>query len=41
MGTKGVMLAPYFAKQFSLYLDKKIPLSEEVDCNRFIKRPIF
>ncbi len=37
MGTKGVMLAPYFAKQFSRFLDKKTGLSGEIDCNRFLK----
>lgn len=41
MGTKGVMLAPYFANQFSLFLDKKIPLPEEVNCTRFIKGRLF
>jgi glycine oxidase len=41
MGTKGVMLAPYFAKHFSLFLDKKENLSEEVNCNRFIKGRFF
>lgn len=41
MGTKGVMLAPYFANQFSLFLDKKITLSEEINCARFIKGRFF
>ena len=37
LGTKGVMLAPYFAKHFADYLDKKNVLNKEVDINRFIK----
>lgn len=41
MGTKGVMLAPYFAKQFSLFLDKKNTLSNEINCERFIKGRFF
>ena len=41
MGTKGVMLAPYFAKQFSLFLNQGKPLPEEVNCNRFIKGRLF
>lgn len=41
MGTKGVMLAPYFAKQFSNFLDTGKPLSDEVNCNRFIKGQLF
>jgi glycine oxidase len=41
MGTKGVMLAPYFAKQFSRFLDSGKPLSDEVNCNRFIKGQLF
>lgn len=35
MGTKGVMLAPYFAKQFVDYLRFQTPMNKEVDCNRF------
>jgi glycine/D-amino acid oxidase-like deaminating enzyme len=41
MGTKGVMLAPYFAKQFSRYLDTGKALSDEVNCARFIKGQLF
>lgn len=41
MGTKGVMLAPYFAKQFSLALDQRKAVSDEVNCNRFIKGQLF
>jgi glycine oxidase len=36
MGTKGVMLAPYFAQQFSRFLDNKIALSDEVNCSRYL-----
>ena len=35
MGTKGVMLAPYFAKQFVDFLEHKKPLEKEVDISRF------
>lgn len=35
MGTKGVMLAPYFAKQFVEHLENNIPLDKEVDIRRF------
>jgi glycine oxidase len=41
MGTKGVMLAPYFAKHFSSFLENKTTLSDEVNCNRFIKGQLF
>jgi glycine/D-amino acid oxidase-like deaminating enzyme len=37
MGTKGVMLAPYFAKHFADVLENKIPLNKEVDIARFLK----
>ncbi len=36
MGTKGVMIAPYFAKVFTEFLIGNKPLSKEVDINRFI-----
>lgn len=36
MGTKGVMLAPYFAKHFFDFLENNIPLNKEIDINRFI-----
>jgi glycine oxidase len=36
MGTKGVMLAPYFAQQFSSFLDNKLALSDEVNCSRYL-----
>lgn len=36
MGTKGVMIAPYFAKVFTELLIGNKPLSKEVDINRFI-----
>lgn len=36
MGTKGVMLAPYFAKQFVDFLEDNLPLDKEVDIARFI-----
>lgn len=35
LGTKGVMLAPYFANQFSLFLNKENPIDAEVDVKRF------
>ncbi len=35
MGTKGVMLAPYFAKQFVEHLENNLPLEKEVDIQRF------
>ncbi len=37
LGTKGVMLAPYFAKNFVNYLLKKEELNKEVSINRFYK----
>jgi len=41
MGTKGVMLAPYFANQFSLFLNGRAHLLDEVNCLRFIKGRLF
>lgn len=41
MGTKGVMLAPYFAKQFCLFLHQGKPLPDEVNSNRFRKGGLF
>lgn len=35
MGTKGVMIAPFFAKQFAEYIESNIPLDKEVDIKRF------
>jgi glycine/D-amino acid oxidase-like deaminating enzyme len=35
MGTKGVMIAPYFAQIFVEHLIENTPLSAEVDINRF------
>jgi glycine oxidase len=35
MGTKVVMLAPYFAKQLVAFLENKTPLHPEVDITRF------
>jgi len=35
MGTKGVSLAPYFAKHLFLHLDKGEPLLPEIDVKRF------
>lgn len=37
MGTKGVMLAPFFANQFACFLESHIPLDTEVDIARFKK----
>lgn len=41
MGTKGVMLAPYFAKEFSLFLHKGKPLPDEANSDRFRKGRFF
>ncbi len=38
MGSKGVMLAPFFAKQLVDHIYKGSPIDKEVDLNRFIKR---
>ena len=35
LGTKGVMLAPYFAKQFVNFLEHQLPLDKEANINRF------
>lgn len=35
LGTKGVMLAPYFAKKMADLLTENIPLPEDVDINRW------
>ena len=35
MGTKGVMLAPYFANQFVDFLENNLPLDKEIDIARF------
>lgn len=35
MGTKGVMLAPYFAKHFVDFLENNMPMEKEVDIARF------
>ncbi len=35
LGTKGVMLAPYFAKQFTSHLIDETELNKEVDVSRF------
>lgn len=35
LGTKGVMLAPYFANHFADFLEQKIVLNKEVDIARF------
>lgn len=35
MGTKGVMIAPFFAKQFAAHLQNGLPLDKEVDIKRF------
>ncbi len=37
MGTKGVMLSPFFANQFAYFLENKTPLDKEVDIIRFKK----
>jgi glycine/D-amino acid oxidase-like deaminating enzyme len=37
-GTKAVMLAPFFAKQFVEYLDGKGELDKEVNCLRFFEK---
>lgn len=38
LGTKGVMLAPYFSKSLFNFLFNKTPLSKDVDLSRFNKR---
>src|ERR1019366_1477178 len=35
LGTKGVMLAPYFAKHFFDFTENNLPLNKEVDIKRF------
>lgn len=35
MGTKGIMLAPFFARQFSASLTEKSPIEDVVNVNRF------
>ncbi len=35
MGTKGMMLAPYFAEQFARFLEKGTPIHPEADIARF------
>lgn len=35
MGTKGVMIAPFFAKQFAEHIESGLPLDREVDIKRF------
>ena len=37
MGTKGVMLAPFFANQLTYFLESHTPLDKEVDIARFKK----
>lgn len=38
MGTKGVMLAPFFANQLVYFLESNTPLDKEVDIARFISK---
>lgn len=35
MGTKGVMIAPFFANQFAEHIENGLPLDKEVDIKRF------
>lgn len=35
LGTRGVLIGPYVAKQLYNFVENKIPLEEEVDINRF------
>jgi glycine oxidase len=35
MGTKGVLLAPYYAQKLAEHLEKNIPLEKEADISRF------
>jgi glycine/D-amino acid oxidase-like deaminating enzyme len=37
LGTKAVMLAPYFAKELALHLTENHQISEEINIDRFIK----
>lgn len=36
MGTKGVMISPYFAKKITEYLIENKPLPQDIDINRFV-----
>lgn len=38
MGTKGVMLAPYFADQLINHIEEGLPLDKEADVKRFYKK---
>lgn len=38
MGTKGILIAPYFANHFCEFLDNKEELRKEVNIDRFIKK---
>ena len=40
MGTKGVMLAPYFSNHFIEHILEGKPLDKEVDVNRFLKKEL-
>ena len=37
LGTKGVMIAPYFAEHFAEHLENNLPLNPEVDIKRYLK----
>jgi len=41
LGTKGASLAPFFAHQFAMHLNKELPLDDEVNINRFSAEPFF
>ncbi len=41
MGTKGALLAPFFAQQFAKYLNDGLPLDSEVNISRFSKEPFY
>ena len=38
MGTKGIMIAPYFAKQLVDFIYEGKSIAQEVDLGRFMKR---
>ena len=35
LGTRGVMIGPYVAKQLYNFIEKSIPLEKDIDINRF------
>ena len=35
LGSRGVMIGPYVANKLYQYIENKVPLDKEIDCNRF------